>query len=394
MAATSNGQLSAEDEGDVFEIREWLDEDGKEVSSEVYSVREAARQVQALNLFGALEKAAKAKKEATTAAATAAEVNDAVNSHFSVKVDEVSTKTTLSSSNSGSRHKASNRHPAQLNAGGALPNVTSQLLDDHDWEGIKKRAKEIETLQRRSVHGELEAEADTAKGRDRLEGVGWGKGFFLNNEESKSTGKKDTNNASSMKGNLTVTTRHISSPIKSILHTKSSYGGSKKHVSFNLDSSPTPRHKPLEFLSHSRVPRPYQAEAEEEKDEEKRALAALRRQLQQRQQMQQFQSEDEEEKAQAEAFTGQVSEMNVEEKKEKGAGASDGACNMPAPQPTQRSQPRMAINAGAGAGARAGEVVTFTTGGGDRADIAPPGMSRFKARALGLTFEGDEEGSN
>ncbi len=330
--ATSN----TDGEEDVFEIREWLDEDGNEVSNEVYSVKEAAAQVQALDLVGALEKAAKAKKGATTAAATAAEVEEAVQRH-----QEGSSKddgdTTTSDSTSNNHHGPS-----------AMPSVAQRLLDDHDWDGIKERAKEIETLQRKSEHGELAAEADSKKGRNELEGSGWGKGFFLNNHErsnhDSSSNKKNTPSPSPP--TTTNTSTAAKSPTKSGLRDASSPTKTRKHVTFDLGREQQPSsprwESPLDMPPHQHSGRYQQQEADEEKDEEKRVAHAIR-QLQQRGPA---------------AFSGQISEVKEQEGKEEGDATAVEALE-PAAVPEQ--------------------------------NIAPPGMSRFKARALGLL---SEDGSN
>lgn len=168
-ATAAPQQEEAEEE--VFEIREWLDEDGNEVRSEVMSVTEAVEEVAKLDLLGALERATAAKQQ---------------------------------KGGEGERQQGK-REAADALDGDKSP--AQRLLDVHDWAGIKARAQELERLQEKKQGGGLDAEADTRWGRDKLEGLGWAKGF-LNSGGSGGGGGKERGNEAVAKAKAVQTQQH------------------------------------------------------------------------------------------------------------------------------------------------------------------------------------------
>jgi len=342
--AASTSSASGEEE-DVFEIREWVDDEGKEVSSEVYSVREAARQVKKLDLLGVLEKAAAANKKASTAAAIATEVKEAERAAFGNNQTPTSNRDV--NNRVAADSESSNASSNGCKTGASLPSSTQQLLDDHDWEGIKERASEIQSQQFKSIRGELEAEADSRQGRNKLEGSGWGKGFFL------STGRERIGGNSSGTESTTKPTKScIKSPVTKTARVK-------KHVSFDLHSAPASRES-LDFLPRRRIP--CEPEVEEEKDEDKR-LEAQRRQAWSGTGFQGKLPETSETKPAGKAFSGLVTEVD--------------GCGGPRNGGGERIGPELTSR-------RSSSACSMT----DRSGIAPPGMSRFKARALGVEWDG------
>ncbi len=342
------GQEGAEDE-EVFEIREWIDEAGQEVSSEVVSVKEAAQEVAKLDLVGALERA-------TAAAAAASEEEP----------------------------------PA------AVPSEAQRrLLDAHDWEGIKARADELERLEAKARSGALDAEADARVGRDKLEGQGWAKGFLNNggggggsggggggggggsskkrgssNEAAKAQQQQQQQQATAATtATTTATAVAAEAPATRTAATKSALSSPekkaaadrpRKHVSFQLDAAPSETARepgPLDdyhcLLQHHKQLRASRGwggsenGGEEEKEEAKRGPVQPQPQPPQQQPPR---------RRGPVAFSGEVGE--------------------------RAAAPTATATATAAASIPSAEAAPAATAVG--AAVMPPGMSRFKARALGL----------
>lgn len=353
-AASTFAAENEEEEEEVFEIREWIDADGREVSSEVVSVKAAAAVAQ-LDLVGALQRAQEQQQAAAAGSG-------------------------------GEQTQAAEPSPAQ------------RLLDAHDWAGIKARADELEREQARVRGGEVAKEADARRGRDKLEGGGWGKGFLNNGGgggkggggSSNETAKQQANKAKQQQQQLqqvpqpaavavggargdapatrTVATKSaLSSPEKR----KMAGDRPRKHVSFQLDDLDDAEGEGEGARGGFREPGPFDD---------------YQRLLQQHRQLRAAASS-------SSARGWGEGEGDEDEEREE---CKDEAKRQPRPLPQQRQRPvafsgRVGERGAAPTEVGAALMPAAPSAAGPMAVASaaavpaiPPGMSKFKARKLGL----------
>lgn len=146
----------------VFEIREYLDEEGNEIRSEVLSMKDAldeiekSRFAERLNEFAGQQRVSRRLWQGTVTQSDCFCLF-----RFSAACPDKAAKQAADNAPAKKTEKASPSPSDRI----------AQMLDEHDWEGINARAAEIEAENARQ-------RAQKEKTRGALEGGGWKKGFL------------------------------------------------------------------------------------------------------------------------------------------------------------------------------------------------------------------------